>query len=554
MTTAKEQLLSKVSPQAARLLDQQMRSQQVGQRAQGAGMLSGLVQAYTGMSDQVQRAGGVTPMGANELEAIRQQQMIQKQKGDAEKEEGMKRSVQNVTTAQFKGDPVEVLNKRIELLSRMVGSNKYAASAIQALEKRREELSITQADLALKGARTVQTAAETANTRAELSNIQNEFKLTDAQIRKIEKDIEISGLDADERKTRLAAEARKLRNAELNHTGQTSSLASYVNSRNDLSAEEKAFYIRQVASKGMKSSDVYDIIKPLSKKEKTDMALAVARTNKINAETGGVASTTIEPQHRTSFVNTLKDNNVTIKPKNLAEFLTTGDKSILIQSIEVSDLETPKVFEAVDSFVESLQPNEKQEFLTYRASLIQKPDMTDGQRAIKETQFLEKARQKRIESQFNATNASFKTIESNMATLSKRLKDIDESGDFSIGMYVAGEAIGFHLPRSVERSVSNVVKTLKSNAMLETMKELKRLSTTGATGLGATNLKEVEALEAKMRSLDPLDTNFMADATFIMDEVERLGKLAVSPEPKTSTGELKPSVQTIGGFTVVIED
>lgn len=550
MSTPNQQLLGMMNPQQARLLDEQLREKQIQSQA-GGGLFSGAVAATLRGNDAIAGAIQGRRAGANELEAVRQQQIAQEQKGIAEQEEGMKRSVQNVITAQFKGDPIEVLNKRIELLSRMVGRNKFAAAAIQALEKRREELSITQADLALKGARTTQTVAETANTRAELNNIQNEFKLTDAQIRKIEKDIEIAGLDADDKKARLDAEARKVRNEELNHTGQTSSLASYVNSRNDLSAEEKAFYIRQVASKGMKSSDVYDIIKPLSEKEKSDMALSVARTNKINSELGGAASTIIEPQHRTSFVNTLKDNNVKIKPKNLAEFLTTGDKSILTRSIEVSDLETPKVFEAVEAFVESLQPNEKQEFLTYRASLIKNPDITDGQRAIKETQFLEKARQKRIESQFNATNASFKTIESNMNTLSARLEGIDKSGDFSVGMYVAGEAIGFHLPGSVERSVSNVVKTLKSNAMLETMKELKRLSSTGATGLGATNLKEVEALEAKMRSLDPLDANFMEDATFVMEEVKRLGKLAISPKPK---GELKPSVQTIGGFTVVIED
>lgn len=74
MATAKEQLLSMMNPQQARLLDQQMRDQQVGNRAQGAGMLSGLVQAYTGMGDTLQRAGGFTPMGANEAGAIQAQQ------------------------------------------------------------------------------------------------------------------------------------------------------------------------------------------------------------------------------------------------------------------------------------------------------------------------------------------------------------------------------------------------------------------------------------------------------------------------------------------------
>lgn len=80
MATAKEQLLSMMNPQQARLLDQQMREQQVAQRSQGAGMLSGLVQAYTGMGDTLQRAAGITPMGANELGAIENNKQVELQK------------------------------------------------------------------------------------------------------------------------------------------------------------------------------------------------------------------------------------------------------------------------------------------------------------------------------------------------------------------------------------------------------------------------------------------------------------------------------------------
>jgi hypothetical protein len=80
MPTAKEQLLSMMSPQAARLLDQQMRSQQVAQRSQGAGMLSGLVQAYTGMSDAFQGITSGMPMGAMEQQAIKRQEQLKQQK------------------------------------------------------------------------------------------------------------------------------------------------------------------------------------------------------------------------------------------------------------------------------------------------------------------------------------------------------------------------------------------------------------------------------------------------------------------------------------------
>lgn len=74
MTTPNQQLLSMLDPQQARLLDQQMRDQQVAQRAQGGGMLSGIVQAYTGMGDLAQRALGSSPVGVNQQAAIKAQQ------------------------------------------------------------------------------------------------------------------------------------------------------------------------------------------------------------------------------------------------------------------------------------------------------------------------------------------------------------------------------------------------------------------------------------------------------------------------------------------------
>jgi len=77
MATAKEQLLANMNPQMARLLDNQMRDQQVAQRSRGAGMLSGVAQAYTGMGDLAARALGAAPMGANEMQAIQAQKQAQ---------------------------------------------------------------------------------------------------------------------------------------------------------------------------------------------------------------------------------------------------------------------------------------------------------------------------------------------------------------------------------------------------------------------------------------------------------------------------------------------
>lgn len=111
MPTAKEQLLSMMSPQAARLLDQQIRSQQVAQRSQGAGMLSGLVQAYTGMSDAFQGITSGMPMGANEAQAIKQQKILD----ETTKQESL---ISNAARVAIKSSDVNELQKeRDNLLS-----------------------------------------------------------------------------------------------------------------------------------------------------------------------------------------------------------------------------------------------------------------------------------------------------------------------------------------------------------------------------------------------------------------------------------------------------
>ena len=47
------------------------------------------------------------------------------------------------------------------------------------------------------------------------------------------------------------------------------------------------------------------------------------------------------------------------------------------------------------------------------------------------------------------------------------------------------------------------------------MKELKQASKTGATGFGATSVKEVELLESRIRKLNPKSSTFSNDLAFI---------------------------------------
>ena len=102
MASAKEQLLANMNPQMARLLDNQLRDQQVAQRSQGAGMLSGLTQAYTGMGDMAARALGASPMGANEMQAVQAQQAQEAElKKKQLKRQAMQKALQGKTRTEL---------------------------------------------------------------------------------------------------------------------------------------------------------------------------------------------------------------------------------------------------------------------------------------------------------------------------------------------------------------------------------------------------------------------------------------------------------------------
>lgn len=125
MATAQEQLMGMLNPQTARLLDNQMRQKQVAQRSEGAGMLSGLTQAYTGMADAVTGAAGLTPMGANEQKAIyNEQKLIQAAKTTAMQKEAVIASLVN--------NP-ELTPQAIQNITRAVNSGTMSVEAAAKL-------------------------------------------------------------------------------------------------------------------------------------------------------------------------------------------------------------------------------------------------------------------------------------------------------------------------------------------------------------------------------------------------------------------------------------
>ena len=158
MATAQQQLMGMLNPQTARLLDNQMRQKQVAQRSQGAGMLSGLTQAYTGMADAVTGAAGLTPMGANEQKAIQanagQQEILNAMQGG----EGETHSARLLNAAKtlLASSSVQARIKGAQLQS----EGQKALAQEQSLKLRQDTLALQQ-----ETAATRKTEAENASVR-----------------------------------------------------------------------------------------------------------------------------------------------------------------------------------------------------------------------------------------------------------------------------------------------------------------------------------------------------------------------------------------------------
>jgi hypothetical protein len=159
MATAKQQLLANMNPQMARLLDNQMRDQQVAQRSQGAGMLAGLTQAYTGMGDLASRALGAAPMGANEMQAVQaqnQQQVMANALKDAKGATQSERLLNAAEQLEKSGNPQAVL-KAMQL--------REQATALGVQE---EKLELQREQTELQGERVSIAQTEAENRKIQL--------------------------------------------------------------------------------------------------------------------------------------------------------------------------------------------------------------------------------------------------------------------------------------------------------------------------------------------------------------------------------------------------
>jgi len=67
------------------------------------------------------------------------------------------------------------------------------------------------------------------------------------------------------------------------------------------------------------------------------------------------------------------------------------------------------------------------------------------------------------------------------------------------------------LPATDARTLEGNTQTIKNNVALSKLRELKQQSATGASGLGALNMKEFDAIQGIIAALDPKSKNYKND-------------------------------------------
>ena len=526
MATAQEQLMGMLNPQTARLLDNQMRQQQVAQRSQGAGMLSGLTQAYTGMADAVTGAAGLTPMGANEQQAIQANEKAMKAK---QSQEIMLNAQKNI-----KG---EVLSERLLQAARNLEATGIPEALQKATELRTQSYEIKLKEQRLKLEKDkfkldqkTQTAASTLATEA-------------LDWRKEHED-RVYNLDVNKEKTKQKNKVREIYDIKQEKIlKQTSNDAKIVGTNktieaSDLPQTQKDYLKIAVSNKTITPEQAWEILKPPTAKQSAELAKTLAETVKLGKETNKLKSdadnsSLVKPAQRASFFSAIVDNGQEVPAQVFKDFMANGDAAALTKGATLKDDKANQLLAIVDQSVELLDDKSKQDFLALRTELVNK-DLPLKERIDKESQFLDKQRELKNTRDHNVKFSNFKHVENNLTKLQNRLEglfkltlnDDDElESDFSPSLYMWTEVFSsnLHLAGSPEREVYNINQTLKSNSVLETMAELKRLSPTGSTGFGSTNAYEVGLLESDIAALDPADKNYLKDTAWV---VERLILLA----------------------------
>ena len=539
MATAQEQLMGMLNPQTARLLDNQMRQKQVAQRSQGAGMLSGLTQAYTGMADSLTGAAGLSPTGVNEQQAIQNEQKAMKAK---QSQEIMLNAQKNIEG--------EVLSKRLLQTARNLEATGIPEALQKAAELRNQAYEIKLKEQKLK--------LEQDKFKLDQKSQTDDSSLAvDALNWRKSHDTLVYNLDVTTEETKQNNKVREIYDIQqekiLKQTSKDARIIGTIKTiaASDLSQGQKDYLKIAVSNKTITPEQAWEILKPPTPKEAAELAKTIAATVKLDSDSA--SSSSVKPAQRASFFSALLDNGQEVPTQVFKDFMANGDAAALTKGATLKDNKAEQLLAIVDQNVGLLDDKAKQEFLALRTDLVNK-DLPLKERIDQESQFLNKQRDLKNTREYNVKFSNFKHVEKNLTGLQKRLEGIltdtvdEETGkikesEFKPHRYMLTEVFSsnLHLAGSPEREVYNINQTLKSNSVLETMAELKRLSPTGSTGFGSTNAYEVGLLESDIAALDPSDKNYLKDTAWVVERLILLSRQGVGELDNISGETVTPS-------------
>ena len=525
MATAQEQLMGMLNPQTARLLDNQMRQKQVAQRSQGAGMLSGLTQAYTGMADAVTGAAGLSPTGVNEQQAIQNEQKAMKAK-----------QTQEIMLNAQKNIEGEVLSERLLQIARNLEATGIPEALQKAAEMRNQSYEIKLKEQKLK--------LEQDKFKLDQKSQTDDSSLAaDTLNWRKSHDTLVYNLDVNKEETKQSNKVREIYDIQqekiLKQTSKDARIIGTIKTiaASDLSQGQKDYLKIAVSNKTITPEQAWEMLKPPTPEEAAELAKTIAETTKLVSD--GANSSLVKPAQRASFFSALIDNGQEVSSQVFKDFMANGDAAALTKGSTLKDNKAEQLLAIVDQNVGLLDDKAKQEFLALRTDLVNK-DLPLKERIDQESQFLNKQRELKNTREYNVKFSNFKHVEKNLTGLQKRLEGIltdtvdEETGkikesEFKPHRYMLTEVFSsnLHLAGSPEREVYNINQTLKSNSVLETMAELKRLSPTGSTGFGSTNAYEVGLLESDIAALDPSDKNYLKDTAWVVERLILLSRQGV---------------------------
>tara|TARA_B110000503_G_scaffold47697_1_gene77670 strand:- start:680 stop:2224 length:1545 start_codon:yes stop_codon:yes gene_type:complete len=502
-------------------------------------MLSGLTQAYTGMADSLTGAAGLSPTGVNEQQAIQNEQKAMKAK---QSQEIMLNAQKNIEG--------EVLSKRLLQTARNLEATGIPEALQKAAELRNQAYEIKLKEQKLK--------LEQDKFKLDQKSQTDDSSLAvDALNWRKSHDTLVYNLDVTTEETKQNNKVREIYDIQqekiLKQTSKDARIIGTIKTiaASDLSQGQKDYLKIAVSNKTITPEQAWEILKPPTPKEAAELAKTIAATVKLDSDSA--SSSSVKPAQRASFFSALLDNGQEVPTQVFKDFMANGDAAALTKGATLKDNKAEQLLAIVDQNVGLLDDKAKQEFLALRTDLVNK-DLPLKERIDQESQFLNKQRDLKNTREYNVKFSNFKHVEKNLTGLQKRLEGIltdtvdEETGkikesEFKPHRYMLTEVFSsnLHLAGSPEREVYNINQTLKSNSVLETMAELKRLSPTGSTGFGSTNAYEVGLLESDIAALDPSDKNYLKDTAWVVERLILLSRQGVGELDNISGETVTPS-------------